>query len=127
MIKNIEAYKTYIESEYRRVKEKLDLLGKANKEDKNNYDTNSEELNIDTSDREEVAYKIENFETRVGEEAELEKRLYQVTLAKDAIANNTYGICSICGSEIKEERLNANPISTTCVECSSIGSTSSSL
>lgn len=127
MIKNIDAYKTYIESEYRRVKEKLDLLGKANTEDKNNYDTNSEDLNIDISDREEVAFKIENFETRVSEEAELEKRLYQITAAKDAIANNTYGICAICGLDIKEERLNANPICTTCTTCSSIDKTSSSI
>jgi RNA polymerase-binding transcription factor DksA len=127
MINDISLYIELVEKEYERVKNMLNQLGKPNFNNNENYDANSLDLNIDVSDREDVASKIESFETRVSEEAELEKRLNQIISAKAAILDGTYGTCIICGENISEERLNANPITTTCINCSSIDNTSSTL
>lgn len=127
MIKDIKKFQDLVEDEYRNTKNKLELLGKPHPGDPDNYDTVREEQNIDISDREEIAASIENFETRSAIEVELEKRLNQIRAAKNAILNNTYGTCVICGDPISEERLIANPIALTCVECSSIDNESSSL
>jgi RNA polymerase-binding protein DksA len=42
-------------------------------------------------------------------------RLIDAALAR--IKNGTYGICSVCGEEIAEKRLEALPYATTCIKC----------
>ncbi len=44
----------------------------------------------------------------------LEQQYQRVEEALKRIENETYGVCVICGKEIKEDRLRANPTATTC-------------
>jgi len=43
-------------------------------------------------------------------------QLNLVEKALEKIANNTYGKCDVCGEEIPEDRLEANPAALTCIE-----------
>lgn len=48
--------------------------------------------------------------------ADLEARYDTVLSALARLENGTYGKCEVCGKKIEEERLEANPTATTCVE-----------
>lgn len=47
--------------------------------------------------------------------ADLEAQYDTVLMALARIKNGTYGVCEVCGKNIEEERLIANPTATTCV------------
>jgi DnaK suppressor protein len=53
--------------------------------------------------------------------ADTEEHLRQVDRAEQAIDEGTYGICRVCGSEVPEERLEALPWTTLCVQCKAAG------
>jgi len=45
------------------------------------------------------------------------KLILKIREALSRIENGTYGICEECGEEISEQRLNARPVTTLCIEC----------
>jgi DnaK suppressor protein len=47
--------------------------------------------------------------------ADLEARYDTVLMALARIKSGTYGVCEVCGKEIEEARLTADPAATTCV------------
>jgi len=53
--------------------------------------------------------------------ADTEEHLRQVDRAEQAIEDGTYGTCRVCGTEIPEERLEALPWTTLCVQCKAAG------
>ena len=66
------------------------------------------------AERDEVADKLESFEENVAIVRQLESRLGEINVALNKIQNGTYGICSVCGNAIEEDRLAANPAAATC-------------
>ena len=46
-----------------------------------------------------------------------EGRLEELQLAMERVGEGTYGRCQRCGRPIAEDRLDALPTTTTCVEC----------
>ena len=60
-----------------------------------------------TYDR-ELDYTLEENEERV---------LADIDAALKRIEDGTYGICSNCGKQIPEERLEARPWATLCIDC----------
>jgi DnaK suppressor protein len=44
------------------------------------------------------------------------QRLAQIDQALARIAAGTFGICSACGNAIAEERMEANPLATLCIQ-----------
>ena len=46
-----------------------------------------------------------------------QKLLRKIDDALDRYANNTFGICEICGEQIGLKRLKARPVTTLCIEC----------
>jgi DnaK suppressor protein len=56
-----------------------------------------------------------NFELRIRDRER--KLLSKVREAKERIESGTYGICEACGDNISEERLEARPVTTLCIEC----------
>jgi DnaK suppressor protein len=48
---------------------------------------------------------------------QLEEQLENVDKAIQRVQDGTYGICQTCGQEIPEERLEAIPNATKCVQC----------
>jgi len=47
----------------------------------------------------------------------LSKRLEDIDTALLNLENNTYGVCTMCGMKIEEDRLDANPAAQTCKMC----------
>jgi DnaK suppressor protein len=45
------------------------------------------------------------------------KLITKVKEALERIEDDSYGICAICGEEISEERLEARPVTTCCIDC----------
>ena len=78
------------------------------------------EVSPDNSEKEadenDQADKFEDYEEKSVELDALEKRLHHVINALVKIEGNTFGTCEVCGKEIEEERLNANPAARTCME-----------
>lgn len=66
------------------------------------------------ADSNEVADKIEEFETNDSIRANLERQLIDVNDALQKIDDGIYGICEKSGHEIEIDRLEANPSARTC-------------
>jgi len=114
-------YKKLLEEELARLENELKSVGEVNPENPRDWvptPPDDLELQADPIDR---ADAIEEYAERVGIEAPLEQQLKSVQKALAAIANNTYGICSVSDlahpnpHPIEIERLDANPSAPTCV------------
>lgn len=68
------------------------------------------------ADANEVADKIEEYETNHAITSDLNDRLESVLKALSKIEAGTYGFCEVSGHEIEEDRLRANPAARTCKE-----------
>lgn len=53
--------------------------------------------------------------------ADTQEHLRQVDRAEAAIEEGTYGTCRVCEGEVPEERLEALPWTTLCVQCKAAG------
>jgi len=54
--------------------------------------------------------------TEMAIERHKEEELEQINVALQAVADGTYGTCTVCGKEIPFERLEVVPTSLTCIE-----------
>ena len=68
------------------------------------------------ADPNEVADKLEEYETNFAIVTSFKKELSDVNAALDRIDTGTYGVCEACKKEIEDDRLNANPAARTCKE-----------
>jgi RNA polymerase-binding transcription factor DksA len=68
------------------------------------------------ADPNEVADKIEEYETNESIIKNLQTQLKEVNDALERIEKGTYGICELSGHQIETDRLEANPSARTCKE-----------
>ena len=80
------------------------------------WEATATDLDSDSADENETADELEEFENNAGIMEKLEAQLKEVDNALTRIKTNTYGQCSVCGEEIPEERLKANPAASTCIK-----------
>jgi DnaK suppressor protein len=71
------------------------------------YDNHLADTATETYDR-ELDYTLEENSEHV---------LAEIDGAIDRIDNGTYGTCRSCGQQIAEERLEARPYATLCIDC----------
>jgi YteA family regulatory protein len=71
------------------------------------YDNHLADTATETYDR-ELDYTLEENSEHV---------LAEIDAALERIENGTYGTCTNCGEQIPEERLEALPWATLCIEC----------
>jgi DnaK suppressor protein len=45
------------------------------------------------------------------------KLIEKIKEALERIDNGTFGVCEVCGKDIGEERLEARPVTTLCIDC----------
>ena len=76
------------------------------------------ELMSSSSDNHLADTATETYERELDEglEEDAERQLREVETALDRIENGTYGRCEVCGLEIPEERLEAIPWTTMCID-----------
>lgn len=111
---NIEHWKTKLEEEKLSIENQLGQVGRINPDDKTDWEPVAADLNSGTAEIEDRASEIADFEDRSAVEFELETRLGKIVDALGRIDSKTYGVCSVCNSEIEAERLEVNPAATTC-------------
>ena len=64
-----------------------------------------------------TAEAVERITTTVTARA-LTRSVAQIDRALEKLDEGTYGVCDVCGTEIPEERLEAIPATSLCVQCS---------
>jgi DnaK suppressor protein len=65
----------------------------------------------------ENAAEVAQFSDNLSLENELERALRDVISALGAIKKGKYGTCKYCGQNIDERRLEARPMSSSCIKC----------
>ncbi len=116
MEKNYEKYIQKLTEEKKLLEEEMQSLGRKNPSNPKDWEPVPSVMDASSSDKNEMADLMEDFEEVSATQSELEKRLNEVDSAMLRIKNGKYGICSVCGKEIEEKRLDANAAATTCME-----------
>jgi RNA polymerase-binding protein DksA len=106
-------YKTLLETERDEILN--DLKGMAVKDSltgeyspiSDTSETEPDDLDLDN--------RNEEFETDSALTEELTPHLKEIEEALKKIQDGTYGSCNVCGQQIEEERLQANPSAQTCI------------
>jgi RNA polymerase-binding transcription factor DksA len=111
---DINYFKEKLEEELSLVEKELNDIGRKNPDNKEDWEAEPADMNVDSADSNETADNIEEFEENTAVLKELEIRYNDVKDALAKIENNTYGLCEISGDPIEEERLIANPAARTC-------------
>lgn len=92
----------------------LKTVGRRNPENLADWQPLPAKMDTSNADENEVADTIEEFEGNTAILKQLEIRYNEVRDALSRIESGTYGICSVCGKPIEEDRLDANPAAKTC-------------
>ena len=111
-------YKKLLDEEKVRLEESLASVGEKNSTSTDNGDWVPTPPALDAeTDPVDAADAIEEYVERIGIEGTLEERYNNVKAALSAIANGTYGTCTIGGKShtIEVERLETNPSADTCI------------
>ncbi len=69
------------------------------------------------ADENDMASRGEDFELKSSTTEILAKRLSAIETAIANIESGIYGKCSVCGNDIEDDRLEANPSAQTCKAC----------
>lgn len=105
--KDLEYFKGKLLEEKKELEAELNEVAK--KGPGQGWEATSGEMEVDTADDNEVADKLEEYETNKGVMDKLQKQLAEVDAALDRIEKGTYGICENTQKPIDRDRLEANP------------------
>jgi len=108
-------YKVALEEERMLLEEELGTVGEKNTDVPDHWDPKAEDMDVDKAEITEQADAVEAYGENVAILARLQERYTNVIRGLQAIEDDTYGFCDICGEKIETERLNANPAAFTCI------------
>lgn len=108
-------YKKILSDEKTLLEKELSGISEQNPRDPADWDAVPENK-TEEADLNVAADTHEDVEERHGVSDELEKRLVDVNAALTRIDEGVYGVCEACDGQVEEERLDANPAATTCME-----------
>ena len=109
-----EKFKENLTEELAKVEAELKTVGQINPANPADWEPIPEKCDVLASDRDEVADSIEVFEDNAGILKQLEIRYNEIKTALARIEKGEYGTCEVCGEQIEEARLEANPAAKTC-------------
>lgn len=112
----IEQIKKRLLAEKAQLETELDGVGQKETGNSGNWKVTTSDIEVDSADENEVADKLEEYEGNSGILQQLEEQLADVNSALDRIEKGTYGICEICGKQIEQDRLVANPSARTSIK-----------
>ena len=110
----IEHFKNLLLKEKEVLLSELKTVAVLNGNNPADFEPIKPDMDIDLSDRNEVADEIEEFRNNTAITNDLEIRLQEVNKALQKIEEGTYGVCEVSGTAIEEDRLEANPAARTC-------------
>lgn len=112
---NSNEIKAMLLEEKARIESEMRGVAHKNPEIAGDWEPSAPDLNIPTADSNDTADSMTAFENNAAIEVELEARLLEIDTALTKIELGTFGKCRICGQEIEEKRLMANPAAPTCI------------
>jgi len=115
-MKNTSKNKKLLEEEKKKLLKELNTIGKKNPTSPDGWEAVETDLDSDSADENEVADEIEELGENEAILAKLAAQLNNVEKALEKIKKGTYSKCDVCGEEIPEARLDANPASITCIK-----------
>ncbi len=107
-------FKNKLEEEKKLLESEMKDIGRRDPENPSDWEAKPEEKDISTADENTVADAVEEYDDNVAIMDTLEGRYQEVTKSLEKMADNSYGICEVCGQEIETDRLEANPSASTC-------------
>jgi RNA polymerase-binding transcription factor DksA len=113
---NTEIFKQKLEAEKAKLEAELSTIGRINPDNPADWEAVPVDPGERESDMNDVADRVENYETNTAILKQLEIQLADVNDALAKIEDGTYGICEVSGHPIEEGRLSANPAARTCME-----------
>lgn len=111
-----EYFRNKLEDEKKDLEEKLAQVGRRNPDNPSDWEAVPGDIETDAADENIAADNIEEFEDNNAILNTLEARYNDVKSGLDKIKHGVYGTCQVCGKEIEEDRLEANPAARTCKE-----------
>ncbi len=112
-MQDTQYFKGLLAKEVDVLEKELASVGRKNPDNASDWEA-TEKDDIDPAEDAEVASSMETFENNQGILNQLEKQLNEVKDALVKIENGTYGKCEVCGADIENDRLEANPSAKTC-------------
>lgn len=111
-----DVFRTQLESERARV---LAAIENLHEDNSHSLEDETGEVNASGADNHlgDTASATYDRELEQGLEEGAEELLSKIDAALRRIDNGTYGICDNCGEPIGEERLEAMPWATLCIDC----------
>jgi RNA polymerase-binding transcription factor DksA len=92
----------------------LQTVGRVSPNNPDDWEPMVGEKGGSTSDPNDSADSIEEYEENTALVSELEIQLKDINVALEKIEAGTYGVCEISGHPIEIDRLEANPSARTC-------------
>jgi RNA polymerase-binding protein DksA len=105
--KDLEYFKKKLLEEKAQLESELSDVAKN--EPGQGWEATTGEIEVDSADENEVADKLEEYETNLGVMDKLKQQLKEVDDALSRIENGSYGLDEITKKPIPRERLEANP------------------
>jgi RNA polymerase-binding transcription factor DksA len=110
-----EHFRKKLEEEKTRLESEMGNIGRKNPRVPGDWEPVPSEIGTE-ADSADQADVIVSHETNSAILADLEARYDTILAALGRIEKKAYGKCEVCGEEIVEERLEADPAATTCVK-----------
>ena len=115
MTKNTQNFKELLETQKAHLEAELGTVGRRNP-DSNDWEATVTDLDVLPADENDVADMFEELEENKALINALESQLREVDLALQKIGTDKFGLCEVCGMEIEDDRMGANPSAKTCKE-----------
>ena len=116
MAQHTDHFKKQLREEKTKIESDLKTVAVRNPDVPADWNVAYPDMNVAVSAEDEVADQEEEYENRVSIEAGLEIRLRDIDAALARIENNTFGVCTVGGEAIDQDRLRANPAASTCID-----------
>lgn len=110
---NTEHFRTRLTEEKATLEASLATVGRKNPSNPGDWEAVPEETGME-ADPNDQADQMEEFGNNSAILTDLEVRLAAVNAALARIENGTYGVCTISGEQVEEDRLEADPAAPTC-------------
>ena len=114
MTHNTEHFKKALEKELKNLEKDLRTLGRINPDNPKDWQATPPEKVANIAEKEEIAEQTEEYESNTAVLKELEIKYNEVKEALERVYANKFGLCTVCGKEIEDDRLEANPAAKTC-------------
>ncbi|MDA1334931.1 MAG: TraR/DksA C4-type zinc finger protein [bacterium] len=112
---NVKEFEKLLLDEKKTIEETLSSVSRQNPDNPNDWEAKYPDLNVEPSDKNDMADEVEEYSNALGVNAVLEAKLVNINGALNRIKDGTYGTCEVGKEEILENRLRANPAARTCV------------